>query len=85
MGVGSDSWTGVSTGGGSVQLGSVPIATVGSKRTQPNPAKYSSGQACMLCEVTSHEPSPCWVPGVNPTATRDGIPTTRAISDMAAE
>ena len=59
-----------------------PMDLVGSNGIHPRPSKYSSGQACMLSVVTLY-PSPSWVPPVNPTATRDGIPSIRASIAMA--
>lgn len=60
-----------------------PEDGVGSNATQPQPAKYSSGQVCMSRIETRH-PSPVCRPGVNPTATRDGIPAMRAMIAMDA-
>ena len=51
---------------------------VGSNRTQPAEPIQSSGQACASTPRTIHW-LPSWRPWVNPTTTRDGIPTERAI------
>ena len=66
--------------------GVLPVrdAGVGSNRTQPVPAKYSSGQACASCERTTYDPSACFSPGRNPMATRAGMPLIRAISAIVA-
>src|SRR6478609_1992268 len=51
----------------------LPAGGVGSKRwVQPSPASQISGQACALCDCTWNTPSRK-SPGVNPTATRDGM------------
>ncbi len=50
------------------------------------PGKYSSGQACrswVLTVNTSLPPTVDTVPGWKPTATRDGIPSTRAMIAIA--
>ena len=65
--------------------GTVPRFGVGSKRVQPTPSKYSSGQACASFSPTDTEPSACGEPGVKPTATRAGMPSVRAIAAMAKE
>lgn len=57
----------------------MPDRGVGSKRVQPTPSKYSSGQACASRIETLTTPSACFTPGVNPTATRAGIPRVRAM------
>ena len=68
------------TTGESVATGTeAPTAAgVGSKRTQPVPANHASGQACASCVVTVQNSRPslstALVPGVKPTATRDGNP-----------
>ena len=61
-----------------VHAGGAATFGVGSKRTQPYPSNHSSGQACMSRIDTFHW-SPCFWPGRKPTATREGMPTTRAI------
>ncbi|GAA3237862.1 hypothetical protein GCM10020256_57720 [Streptomyces thermocoprophilus] len=65
--------------------GVVPRLGVGSNRVQPTPSKYSSGQACASFSPTFTEPSACGVPGAKPTATRDGMPSVRAIAAIANE
>ena len=62
----------------------VTLAGVGSNRTQPYPAKNSSGQACMSRIDTSQVLSSTRSPGRKPTATRDGMPTSRAIIAIEA-
>src|SRR5690606_13259737 len=70
---------------GCVYDGIEPRVGVGSKRVQPIPSKYSSGQACASRSPTATVPSACGVPGAKPTATRAGIPRDRAIEAMAKE
>jgi hypothetical protein len=53
-------------------------AGVGSNATQPTPPKYSSGQACPSCVLTTYDPSFCFSPAVKPTATLAGMPRSRA-------
>ena len=63
----------------------LPRLGVGSKRVQPMPWKYSSGQACASLRPTDVVPSGCLVPGVKPTATRAGMPRVRAIAAIENE
>lgn len=65
--------------------GTTPRLGVGSKRTQPSPSKCSSGQACRLSELTMNSLGTCGLraPGRNPTATRDGMSSVRAMSAIA--
>lgn len=65
--------------------GTEPRVGVGSKRVQPTPSKYSSGQACASFSPTETELSPCGVPGAKPTATRAGMSSERAIAAIAKE
>ncbi len=58
----------------------MPWRGVGSNRVQPTPSKYSSGHACASRIDTFTLPSDCFSPGVNPTATRAGIPSERDIA-----
>ncbi len=69
-------------GSGLVYSGALPCPGVGSKRTQPTPSKYSSGQAWALWVPTWKEPSACRVPGVKPTTTWAGMSSVRAIVAM---
>ena len=64
--------------------GGVPLRVpgVGSNRSHPTPAKYSSGQACASEGTTSRTPSTS-VPGRNPVAVRAGMPRLRAMSTIA--
>ncbi len=57
---------------------------MGSNRTQPEPGKYSSGQACRSCEENSHVPGPAERGSRKPTATRAGIPMIRAMIAIEA-
>ena len=72
-------------GPGSAHRGGAPdwTAGVGSKRTQPTSAKYSSGHACESRPVTTYTPSSSCRPGRNPTARRAGMPSDRAITVIA--
>ncbi|SCD66947.1 hypothetical protein GA0115252_11362 [Streptomyces sp. DfronAA-171] len=71
---------------GCVYSGVVPRLGVGSKRVQPTPWKYSSGHACASRRPTDIVPSsPVCVPGVNPIATRAGMPSVRAIAAIEKE
>lgn len=70
---------------GRVYTGVLPRDGVGSKRVQPTPSKYSSGQACASRSPTDTEPSACTVPGVKPTATRAGMPRVLAIAAIVKE
>ncbi len=70
---------------GRVQDGVLPRLGVGSKRVQPTPSKYSSGQACASRSPTEIAPSDFMVPGVKPTATRAGMPSVRAIAAIENE
>ena len=68
----------------------VRSAGVGSKRTQPEPGKYSSGHACRSRPLKLHSvlrPSKVGdgEPLRNPTATRAGMPSARAIAAIEAE
>jgi hypothetical protein len=65
--------------------GTVPRLGVGSKRVQPTPSKYSSGQACASFRPTDTVPSACGEPGAKPTATLAGMPRVRAIAAIAKE
>ena len=58
---------------------------VGSKRTQPSCGNHSSGQAWASRSPTDISPELFAVPGVKPTATREGIPRVRAIEAIAKE
>ncbi len=68
-----------------VYAGTEPRFGVGSKRVQPTPSKYSSGQACASFRPTDTVPSASGVPGAKPTATRAGMPSVRAIAAIAKE
>src|SRR4051812_2884690 len=80
---GSTSGTSVGSPGSELPPGAVPLLPAGgggAKRgVQPSPASQISGQACALCDCTWNTPS-CGSPGVNPTATRDGMPSDRAMT-----
>ena len=67
--------------GASVPPGRVP--GVGSKRTQPDPWKYSSGQACMSWALYIVLVGALPGGAQKPTATRAGIPSSRAITAYA--
>ena len=58
---------------------------VGSNLSHPKPWKYSSGQACASCVVTTHSLPATGVPEVKPMATRAGMPSSRASAAMAKE
>ena len=57
---------------------------VGSKRTQPEPGKYSSGQAWRSWEENSHVLGPAELGSRKPTATRAGMPMMRAMIAIEA-
>jgi hypothetical protein len=75
----------VYTGVVAVPWPAAPPAGVGSNLSQPKPWKYSSGQACASCEVTTHSLPATGVPEVKPIATRAGMPSSRASAAMAKE
>ena len=62
-----------------------PRPGVGSKATQPMPSNHTSGHAWACRPYTWNRPSAPATPGVNPTATRAGIPSVRAITANVAE
>jgi hypothetical protein len=67
---------------GIAHTGGVARDGVGSKRVQPMPSRYSSGQEWASEAVTVHTPL-VKVPGRNPIAMRAGIPTARDIITIA--
>ena len=66
---------------GSLQRGGAPVCSpgVGSNRTQPEPSKYSSGQACDCLAGHDVAAVASDSPGRKPTATRAGMPSVRAM------
>ncbi len=58
---------------------------VGSNLTHPWEGIHSSTQACALRSRTTTRPSSRRVPGVNPSTTREGIPSMRAITAIDVE
>ena len=89
-GAAEDDWVGAAVGSPEagvavVYPGVVVVGApgVGSKRTHPAEPIHSSGQAWASVPRTTHWLPSC-APWVNPTTTRAGMPTDRAIRAMVA-